>query len=92
MKLNLSISVESDVETGKILAAYIKVRDGKSAKTREYVPGAVFADFDRKGQLLGIEMLGPVKIAVLQRIAQKESEPTQRFVRSVVPHELVAAS
>ena len=52
---------------------------GSRAETREFDNGRVFADYDKSGRLLGIEMLGPTQIAVLDQITMKEPE-TQKFI------------
>ena len=83
------VSVEVDPRTGELLAAYLKVRRGKVARTREVHAGAVFADYDAKGQLVGVEILAPCPIEVFERIAPDEPS-AQEFIKRSVPHDMVA--
>lgn len=87
MKHTFGIAVEVEHETGDILSVYFQIRKGKSAETREVDPGKVFVDYSASGQLLGIEMLAPSRIAVLDKITQDEPE-SQRFVSNKIPREM----
>ena len=49
-----------------------------------------FADCDARGNLLGVELLGPCEIRVLDQIARKEPI-IRRFVRENIPSKLVPA-
>lgn len=51
------LMIETDPETGEIIAVYLRIRRGRSAETREIVAGVAYADYDRRGRLLGIELL-----------------------------------
>ena len=82
-KFSFRVSVETHVQTGEVLAVYFQVRKGKVKTTREYANGNAFADYDKHGHLLGIELLAPCRAAVLDKIAQHA--PAKRFVRSAVP-------
>ena len=82
-RFSFRVSVETQNETGQVIAVYFQVRKGKTKKTKEYADGNVFADYDKHGQLLGIEMLAPCQAAVLDRIAKQA--PAKRFVRDAVP-------
>ena len=64
-------------------ALYVKIREGKVAKTIEFSP-ETFVDLDSKGHLLGVEMLNPGKLTIqkkarvlapLKRIATKFHQP-----------------
>jgi uncharacterized protein YuzE len=77
--------------TGGIRAAYLRVRKGEVAETREVAEGRVFADYDANGTLLGIELLAPCEVAVLDSIAAQEPEPVRRFLHGGPPRELVQA-
>jgi uncharacterized protein YuzE len=77
------VSLETDNTTGQVMAAYLKVRDGKSASVREYADGKAFADYDNCGNLLGIELLAPCSAKVLDKIARQA--PARRYVRNAVP-------
>jgi len=86
---SFKMSVETDRATGKLLAAYFKVRNGRVAKTVEYADGSAFADYGEDGKLLGIELLGPCEITVLDRIARKQPK-VKEFLRRHIPRQLVA--
>lgn len=85
----LSISV--DEKTGHIRAAYVRVRGGEVSETREVAEGRAFADYDASGLLLGIELLAPCEVAVLDNLAEMEPEPVRQFLRGSPPRELVPA-
>ena len=80
-----------DDKTGQAVALYLRVRQGAVAKTEEVSEGQAYADYDGDGSLLGIELLGPCTVAVLDRIADKEPEPVRRFLKNSVPRGLVTA-
>jgi hypothetical protein len=78
-----------DEETGRLIAAYLRVREGEVAETKEIAEGIAYADYDAQGLLLGVELLGPCTVDVLDGITAQEPEPMRRFLRSVAPRELV---
>jgi uncharacterized protein YuzE len=84
------ISIETHDQTGQVIAAYFQIRKGKVNVTKEYADGAAFADYDKHGELLGIEMLAPCKVSVLDKIAQKTE--VKRFVRGVVPRAMLVTA
>jgi uncharacterized protein YuzE len=88
-KYSFAINVETNDQTGEVMAAYFRVRKGKVAETREYADGAVFADYDRRGELLGIEVLESCKATVLNQITPDTS--VRRFFRRSGPRQLVGA-
>ena len=92
MKYELSLSVETDKETGDIMAVYFQVRTGKVSKVIEREKGAVFVNYAKNGELLGVEMLAPCNISVLDKIAAKEPmttrSTTRRFFRRAVPRQM----
>jgi len=94
--MKFQLHVESDNETGKVLAVYFRLRQGRSATVREFSGGAAFADFNKKGELLGVELLEPCQISVLNKITEDEplAERTKarNFMRSAVPRAMVKAS
>ena len=73
--------------TGAVLATYFQVRRGKSAETREFAGGKAFADYSDKGHLLGIELLEPCRIGVLDQIAVEP--PVRKFVRTAIPKKMM---
>jgi uncharacterized protein YuzE len=85
----LEISV--DEKTGEIRAAYVQIRKGAVHETREVSEGTAFADYDRAGWLLGIELLGACEIAVLDKLAKKEPRRIKRFLLGSPPRELVVS-
>src|SRR4051794_25637262 len=52
-----ALTVSVDENTGRIRAAYMRIRRGDVAETRELAEGRVFADYSADGLLLGIELL-----------------------------------
>jgi len=87
-KFSFKVTVETHDQTGELMAVYFQVRKGKVAVTKEHANGNVFADYDRRGRLLGMELLAPCKATVLDRIAQHAS--AKRFVRNSVPRGMLA--
>lgn len=87
---NFQISIETDKLTGEVLAVYFSIRKGKSVKVREFCDGSAFADYDKNGRLLGIELLGPCKLSLLDKIEGNEPEARQ-FMKRVAPPAMVKA-
>lgn len=86
-----ALEVSIDEKTGLVRAAYLRVRKGKVEETQEVSEGSAFADYAADGLLLGVELLAPCKVKVLDRIAANEPEPVKRFLRGGPPRELVHA-
>ena len=84
-----SFSTSVDERTGRVMAVYFKLRQGEVDETREVVEGKAFADYAADGSLLGVELLGPCDIAVLDALAEEEPESVRRFFRRVSPREMV---
>jgi hypothetical protein len=80
-----------DDRTGGVVAVYLRVRAGEVAQTKDVKEGLAYADYDAQGVLLGVELLGPCPIDVLDAVAAGESEPVKRFLRGGAPRELVPA-
>ena len=85
------INISVDEATGNIRAAYVRVRGGKVHETREVAEGQVFADYGKDGLLLGIELLSPCGVEVLDRIARDEPEHIKRFLMGSPSRVLVPA-
>jgi uncharacterized protein YuzE len=87
--------VTTDDATGELLAVYFQIRKGKVHETQEFEDGVVFADYDKRGSLLGIELLGPANVRVVDRLAKKEPADirrrTKRFMRDTGPRKMIAA-
>jgi len=82
-EFSFRVTVETHDETGQVVAVYFQIRKGKPKTTKEYADGNLFADYDHRGDLLGIELLAPCKAAVLDKIAK--DAPEKQFVRDAVP-------
>lgn len=68
----MKFNVQADPDTGKVWAIYISINEGKVHRTVEIVPDACYADEDRHGNLLGVEMLAPGTLIVnATRVARK---------------------
>jgi hypothetical protein len=65
---------------GRRVAAYLRVRAGLVAQTREIRDGVVNADYDQDGALLGVELLGRSDLAALRELAGGEPEEVRRFL------------
>ena len=72
------------------MAVYWSVRKGRSQTVKEFADGAAFADYDRKGRLLGIELLSPCSVRILDKIAGQN--PAKAFVKNSIPRAMVAHS
>jgi len=89
-KFSFRVSVETHDQTGEVIAAYFQVRKGKIKVTKEYANGNAFADYDKHGKLLGIELLGPCRAAILDQIAKQA--PAKRFVQDAIPRGMLVHS
>ena len=74
-----------------VFAVYIQTRKGKAVETREIKEGVAFADYGKKGELLGVEMLSPCELSVLDNIA-KGDERVKQYIRSATPPAMLAAA
>jgi len=82
-----SISARDD---GTLEAAYVRVGDGSVARTKEIVEDVLLADYDRRGKLLGIEILSPVKLSAVTRLVDPPRRPSfRKFIRRAAPQEFV---
>ena len=87
-----AVSLSVDENTGGIRAAYLRVREGEVADTREVAEGSAFADYDAEGVLLGVELLAPCNVEVIDLLAASEPEAIRRFLKGGPPRELIANS
>lgn len=85
----LSVSARDD---GTIEAVYISLkRDAKVVKTRELSEDILLGDYNASGDLVGIEILAPVKISNLVDLVEEPKKPSfRKFVKHAAPRELVA--
>lgn len=90
MEFSFQVDVSTDSATGNVISVYFQMREGKAATVREFEKGNVFVNYDKDGNLLGIEMLAPAKISVLDKITRGHPE-MKRFVRRTVPRQMVGA-
>jgi uncharacterized protein YuzE len=83
------ISVSTDETTGKLIAAYLSIRDGESAETVEVEEDRAYADYDAAGRLIGIELLAPCHVKVLDSITEAEPPEVREFLHSSPPRSMV---
>lgn len=95
MNLEFHVTITTDRETGEPLCVYFQIRSGKVHETREFSDGAAFADYDAHGHLLGVELLSPCRVTIVDQLAANESpelrQRTKRFMRENGPRFFVAA-
>ena len=91
VKTKFRLEVSYSETTGEPVAAYLRVREGKVAETREVREGVVFADYGADGCLLGVELLAPCGAEVIDRLAEGEPEVVRRFLREGARRPLVFA-
>ena len=91
MASKFGLDVSFSETTGEPVAAYLRVREGAVASTSEVSEGVAFADYSSDGTLLGIELLAPCSIEVMDRLGANEAEPIRRFLRGSAPRDLIVA-
>ena len=93
--IEFGVSINTDDATGDVLAVYFQVRNGKVHETREFANGAAFADYNKQGELLGIELLSTCKVSIVDQLAANEPvelrRKTKHFMRQAGPRQMVAA-
>lgn len=78
---------------GKLVAGYIHLRKAKTTRTKVIVEDTVLADYDSRGNLVGIEILGPVRIKLLARLVDSsQRDAFRRFARASLPPALCEAA
>jgi uncharacterized protein YuzE len=92
MKHNFKVTVTTNELDGSVMCVYLRIRKGASARTVEVKDGAAYADYNQKGQLLGIELLEPCSIKVVDKIAQKEDASVKRFVLDNSPRGMLVGA
>lgn len=88
-KFRLEVSYSE--RTGEPVAAYVRVREGKVSQTKEISDGLVFADYGADGDLLGIELLGPCPVEILEKLTVQESVEIRQFLQRGVRREMIVA-
>lgn len=85
----LSVSARDD---GTIEAVYIRFSNRKVSKTNEVIEDVLLVDLDRRNELVGIEILAPVKLSQVTGIVEKPMRATfRKFVKQAAPKKLVHA-
>ncbi len=87
MPTNFSVQITVNKKTGSVTAVYFQIRSGRSVKTKELADGMMLADYNAKGELIGLELLGPCTAKVLNTVVI--DEPARLFIRKAAPRELV---
>src|SRR3954453_3076918 len=82
------LEISFNETTGDAVAPYLQIRPGEVAETREIEKGVAFADYDPEGTLLGVELLAPCPLPVLDRLPPGEAPPPPRFLPRGRPHPL----
>ena len=89
-----SLSVTTDEKTGDVLSVYFFIRKGSVHETQEYANGAAFADYNKQGELLGIELLAPCSVSIVDQLAANEPvtvrRQTKRFMKNSGPRQMIA--
>jgi uncharacterized protein YuzE len=93
-KLNFGLSIDTDNASGEVVAVYFQIRKGRSHETREFADGAAFADYNANGELIGIELLAPCRVSIVDQLAANEPlevrRKTKRFLRESGPRRMIA--
>ena len=83
----LSVSGRDD---GTIEAAYVYLSKNKVTRTKEVVEDVLMADYDSKGQLVGIEILAPIQVSEIAKLVKRpQKTPFIKFLRQTAPQEFV---
>ena len=83
----LSVSAGED---GTLETIYIRFRIGKVKRTWEVIEETVIADYDEHDNLVGIEILGPVKLSELAKLVEQPRRTSfRKFVKRSGPPCLV---
>ena len=83
----ISLSARND---GTLEAAYIRLKDGKVARTEEVIEDVLLVDYNSRRDILGIEILSTVKLSdLVPLVDQPRRRPFRKFIKQSVPQELV---
>jgi uncharacterized protein YuzE len=88
-KARFKANISLDEETGKLIAVYLRVREGATEETVELEEDAAYADYDADGQLLGVELLAPCAVEVLDKLTQSEPDDVREFLHASPPRAMV---
>jgi hypothetical protein len=89
-KFAFAVNVLTNERTGEIMAVYFRIRNGKAAEVRELCDGSAFANYNAKGELIGVELLAPCKPSVLMRLAADPN--VKRFIKGGIPRQMELAA
>lgn len=94
-RIAFAVTIATTADTGEVISAYFRIRQGRCAETCEFADGKAFADYDKNGYLLGIELLGPCRATIVDQLACNEPatlrSQAKEFLRKSGPRQLVAA-
>ena len=77
-------------DDGTVEAIYVTFLPHKVAKTVEVEEDQLLVDYNRRGEIVGIEILAPVRIRTLTRFVRDDQRPSfRKFIRSTVPDTFV---
>ena len=83
---NLSVNSRSD---GSLESAYIHLSNHKAARTEEVFESVLLVDYDRQGSMIGIEILEPVKLTDVLKLAKQldaaHRAAFEKFVKNSAP-------
>ena len=83
----VSISGRDD---GTIEAVYVTFLPHKVAKTVEVKEDQLLVDYNRRGEVVGIEILAPIQIkALTDYVKDEKKKPFRKFIRTSVPDTFV---
>jgi uncharacterized protein YuzE len=91
LKSQFRLEISFDGTSGDPVAAYLRVREGEVLETREISEGVAFADYGAAGTLLGIELLAPCSVEILDRLSEPAPGPVREFLRRGVRKEMILA-
>ena len=90
MQFEISLTGGPD---GELIAGYIHLHKAKAARTDVVVEDTVLADYDARGRLIGIEILGPCQIKVLAKLVDIPHRTAfRRFAKASLPAALRGAA
>lgn len=95
-QFHFGLQTTVDDETGALISVYFQIRHGRVKETREFADGLAFADYDASGHLLGIELIGPCSVKVVDQLAANEAvmfrRKTKEFMIRSGPAKFVIAA
>ena len=75
---------------GTIEAIYVRLSDRKVARSKEIIEDQLVVDYDRRGGVVGFEILAPVSLRKLTRLVEQPARrPFKRFIQDSIPRDFV---